>query len=543
MSTADSTAFDLIDQPWLLATELDGTVVEVSLRDALVRAHELAGLFGEIPTQVFALTRLLLAVLQRALDGPLSTDDWAQHWESPALPVVAIDAYLESYRHRFDLLHPETPFFQVAGLRTGKGEVSELTKLIADVPNGKPFLTTRVGSGVSSLSLAEAARWVVHCQAFDASGIKSGAVGDPRVKGGKGYPIGVAWSGHLGGVLVAGATLRETLLLNLVGADAPGGEHRTGDVPAWERSPLGSAEEVDGGRAPLGPLDLMTWQSRRIRLATTGEAVTGVVIANGDKLTPQNQQPVEDHTAWRRSQAQEKSRGEPLVYMSREHDPDRAIWRNLQALLPGVVAGTSSEPARTLAPRVLEWIAHLQFDNVLPSDFPLRVRTIGMVYGSQSSVIVDVVDDAVAVRATVVGAADLAVVASSSARAAEAAARALGNLAGNLAAAAGGDPAGAHDRATEQAYAELDAPYRAWLADLGAADTQTDATIRWHRSADAVVRHLGQVLVGDAPMAAWVGREARGRLVTSGLADRWFQKELRTALPQARQPTTDEESA
>ncbi|NYN06610.1 type I-E CRISPR-associated protein Cse1/CasA, partial [Salmonella enterica subsp. enterica serovar Typhimurium] len=68
--------------------------------------------------------------------------------------------------------------------------------------------------GRSKLSFAEAARWLVHTQAYDYSGIKPGVEGDPRVKGGKGYPIGTGWSGMTGGTVIRGTTLLETLLLN-----------------------------------------------------------------------------------------------------------------------------------------------------------------------------------------------------------------------------------------------------------------------------------------------------------------------------------------
>ena len=88
------------------------------------------------------------------------------------------------------------------------------------------------------LSFAEAARWVVHAHAYDTSGIKTGAVGDPRVKGGKVYPLGVAWAGTLGGVFVEGENLRETLLLNLVAFDTDNLRiDPDEDRPAWRRPP------------------------------------------------------------------------------------------------------------------------------------------------------------------------------------------------------------------------------------------------------------------------------------------------------------------
>jgi CRISPR system Cascade subunit CasA len=544
-SEADVVAgYDLTEQPWLLALRTDGTVEELSLLEVFRHAGELTGLVGEVATQTFALTRLLLAVLHRAVDGPRDDDHWAELWADPQLPIAQIEKYLDWHRTRFDLFHPHAPFFQVAGLRTSKGEVSELSKLIADVPNGHPFFTTRLGPGNATLSPAEAARWVVHCQAFDPSGIKSGAVGDARVKGGKGYPIGVAWSGLLGGVLPEGATLKETLLLNLIATDYSVLERwRSTDAPVWERAPVGPGEEQVGGRPATGPVDLYTWQSRRIRLEHSDGRVTGVLVCNGERMTPQNKHRVEPHTAWRRSTPQEKKLGQALVYMPREHDPERAIWRGLQALLPGVSGRTQGkEGAVAISPIVLEWVDHLQNEMRLSPDFPLRVRTLGMIYGTNSSVIDEVIDDAMSIRAVLLQreATALAQVATGCAVAAEASARALGFLAANLAEATGGEFGGPKSRATELAFAELDAPFREWLSLLRRDSEHIQVQVEWHQQADRIVRRLGTGLLDAASPTAWAGRTVKGRLVTTSHADLWFREALRKALPMAHLPAADD---
>src|SRR4051812_41588699 len=182
MTASDSC--DLLIQPWLLARDGAGDTVGLPLVDTFRRADRLVGLVGDVPTQVFALTRLLVAVLHGALREGLDVEEWTRLWRDKVLPIERIEEYLNSHRSRFDLFHPDTPFLQVAGLRTAKDEMSDLSKLIADVPNGHLFFSTRLDRNVT-LSFAEAARWVVHCHAFDPSGIKSGAVGDGRVKGGK----------------------------------------------------------------------------------------------------------------------------------------------------------------------------------------------------------------------------------------------------------------------------------------------------------------------------------------------------------------------
>lgn len=533
--------FNLVDRPWLLARDQDGAVAEVSLGEVFGSAHRLLGLVGEVPTQVFALTRLLLAILHRALDGPRDVNGWQELWRAKALPVEDIDRYLRSHRHRFDLTDPVEPFFQVAGLRVAGDSVSDLSKLIADVPNGHPFFTTRIGNRLT-LTPAEAARWLVHCQAFDTSGIKSGDPSDPRTKGGKGYPIGVAWSGHLGGLLVSGRTLRETLLLNLIPRDFS--KAADDDRPPWERAQLGVGEEVPGGRAPAGPVELFTWQSRRVRLAWDGDVVTGVLIGNGDRLTPQNMHPFEPHTVWRRSETQEKKlRSSVPVYMPLEHNPERDIWRGLQSMLPETVASADRSVASRLTATVLTWVSGLTMMRALDTGYPLELRTIGMSYGSQSSTVAEIVDDALSVRA-VLFAQDAAALIGSVKQAvadSEAGATAVGRLAENLAVAAGSrEPGGHRLRAIEQAYSVLDPLFRTWLAELNQETDAMECLAEWHHIALDALRVLADELVAATSPVAWVGRnDARGRRITSVHAREWCEDTLRKTFytPQPRTTT------
>ncbi|MGK5533117.1 type I-E CRISPR-associated protein Cse1/CasA [Streptomyces sp. URMC 129] len=544
-------AFDLVSQPWIPVQFQDGTTGELSLRDVFVRAGDVRRLVGDVPTQEFALLRLLLAVLHDALGGPEDLDAWEELWQSKE-PFADVPAYLDRHRDRFDLLHPERPFYQVAGLHTERNEVAGLNRIVADVPNGEAFFSMRQ-PGVERLGFAEAARWLVHTQAFDPSGIKSGAVGDPRVKGGKGYPLGVAWAGNLGGVFADGDTLRDTLLLNLITRDSgvlrdrePGeGE----DLPSWRREPPGPGPSVEPG-APEGPrpsgiCDLYTWQSRRLLLHHDGSAVTGVVLGYGDPLPALNKHTIEPMTAWRRSPAQEKKLRQSPVYLPRQHDPSRAAWRGLESLLPSAALGgaqgpaRSGEPAAELPPGVLRWLAFLTGDDgVLPPRGVLRTRTIGAVYGTQQSVIDEVVDDAIALPVILLDAEHPAYRgrALAAVREADGAVRALGHLAGNLARAAGCDPGTPTAAARDQGFGALDGPFRQWLAGLGESPSPEAAHEEWRATARRLVTRLGRRLLNGAGPATWEGRfvetrEGGTQWIDIGQAELWFHNSLNKILP------------
>lgn len=532
---ADATAsFNLVHQPWIPVVRADGSVGELSLLQVLEQAGELRQITGDIPTQVFAIQRVLLAILHRAWQGPESVDDWMtrrEHWHES---LAHVREYLAAFEDRFDLRDPSTPFFQVADLHTAKDEHSGLEKLIADVPNGHPFFTTRIGRGLERISWAEAARWLIHVHAFDPAGIRSGAVGDQRVKGGKGYPIGPGWAGQIGGVSLAGANVRETLLLNLLVPDSCGLQSSEQDVPPWERPPLGPGVEGTEGRRPTGLVDLYTWQGRRVRLVGDDDGVVGLVLSQGDRATPQNRHTLEPMSAWRFSEPQTKKFA-MTTYMPLKHDPQRAFWRGLAALLPEVHgSGAGSEPARRLQPAVLEWVPVLRDAGVLGADAVLNLRATGISYGSNESVVEEVVDDVLALPIALLRLEEsrLRTAAIEAVEQADKAVLALANLVGNLAAAAGaGEVDGTRDRARESTYADLDSPFRAWVLTLHPQEDPRGASARWQQQVRAIVWRRSRELIAEAGPAAWIGRDVHKRHVDTSQADAWFRGQLAAALP------------
>lgn len=543
MPTTDGD-FNLLDDPWVVVLDDSGAESELSLLEVLHSSHELTTIGGEVPTQTFAITRVLLAFLHRAIDGPAGTKEWGALWAMSILPTSRIEEYADRVRPRFGLFDAERPFMQVTGLRTISGAVSDLAKIIADVPDGERLFTTRTSASLTRLSAAEAARWLVHTHAFDPSGIKSGVVGDPGVKGGKSYPMGTGWAGQLGGVLVEGQNLKETLLLNLLGRDNSGGVliGGPGDLPAWERPPGGQHGD---DREPAGAIDLYTWQSRRIRLTGDASGVTGVVLTNGDKMTPQNRYRFEPHTAWRYSEPQTR-KFKHVVWMPREHDPERQVWRGLGGLLSVRAEHRSSEPKRgsVFGPPVLSWLAELTGEELLPSPFMPRVRAIGCEYGSNNSVLDDLVDDSFPLDVALLSetSPELAALAVGAVKDADQAASAVWRLAENLAQAAGAEPkSGAGDAANENAFAVLDEPYRRWLADIHRGlDVEAHRGV-WHRTVASRMTTLTEELIAAAPPAAWTGREINGHLMTVPAADALFRRVLYQALPLAGERVPDEE--
>ena len=542
--SADLPFFNLVDEGWIPVLDAAGTVVDLSLREVFHRAGGLVAITGELPTQSVALLRLLLAVLHSAVVGPRTVADWAALRDDWPAVVSDVDAYLDDHRDRFWLRHPTTPFLQVPDLRTAKDEVFGLSRIVCDGPGTSTFMTTRLGANLETAPWPQAARWLVHAHAYDISGIHSGAVGDPRVKGGKGYGIGTGWAGQIGAVHLVGDTLRETLLLNLLATDGATSVQADpdADLPVWERDPLTALPEGwhpghgadQGYRQPTGPVDLYTWPTRRIRLFGTPERATGVINAQGDRATPQNRMTVEPMTAWRYSEPQTKKSGQD-TYMPLRHESTRAFWRGLEALLPHTsTAVRAGGPARRLPPALAEWVARLREDGHLGDEL-LRWRTTCVEYGSNESVFDEIVTDDVVLPAALFCDVDLAQTAVQAVAVAEQAVFALGSLAQNVALAAGGSPESDGPRKAVQAraYAELDRRFRAWVSGLGAGGDVLADRAGWQREVAGLLRELADDVVDAAGPAALVGRTSGGQFRDAGLALAWFRKKLREVLPHA----------
>ena len=110
--------FNLIDEPWIRVLDDAGTAKEVSLLELFHQAPKLKCLANDLPTQDFAILRVVLAILQRSISPMLDDLDedmepaevWGQLWEASELPMDVIEVYLAKWHDRFDLFDPERPY-------------------------------------------------------------------------------------------------------------------------------------------------------------------------------------------------------------------------------------------------------------------------------------------------------------------------------------------------------------------------------------------------------------------------------------------------
>ena len=522
-------AFSLVDEPWVRVRHTDGALGELSVREVFRQARDIERIAGETPQQDYALLRMLLVVFWRAhrqdeLVQNDDADDHAEWWASQFLGEqadAAVEDYLDEVTPRWDLLDPEAPFMQVADLHTLKGEHSEITKLLPDAES--PYFSVRAGQELESLSFAEAARWLIHLQAWNYSGIKSGAVGDPRVTDGKGPPIGTGWSGRTGGVVLHGRTLAETLVLNTV----PGlvfTEDTEGDLPVWERVPDTAAPRPV--ERATGPADLLTWQIRRVRLFHEADRVIGALVSNGDKLAWEDQL-ADPMTAYRVGEKQSKAAGRDVL-MPRKHAAERTLWRGIEPLLTQAgEAATASRPPWTVAQLAAMKDALLDADRSVTS-LLVTAELVGAEYGTMHSTVVATLREELPLR--------LAVLLDQNPRtrrmvvdAAESTMESaidFGRFSGALRQAAGGDYV-FDTQATGEALDGFVEPFKAWLREVTPDEEPGRQLERWTTAVEKALDARAYAAVQTAGPRAVIGREdADGRLLSAAVAHAVFRRRL-----------------
>jgi CRISPR system Cascade subunit CasA len=299
---------------------------------------------------------------------------------------VKLDEYLRAsaVRTRFDLFDERYPFYQTGSLpvgeteRTGRGKfvkpVWQMAHELAYSDNMNLF-SHYTDETWETRSPAEVARWLVAFQGFALCGTITTEEGKKKLDGS-------ADAGHLvksAVVLARGENLFETLMLNLVhySEEEEKPFKATSDRPAWERD-----EETKAIDRPYdGYLDLLTWQSRRVKLVPERDAggellgVSGVVAMKGFQL-PNGYSRHQRETMVGFAKA-ERARPKDDPWPPLGFRAGKDLWRDFHALLQSVAEQTER-------PTVLSWVDDLRQEGRLERR-QINVEVLG-VCSSQAKV-------------------------------------------------------------------------------------------------------------------------------------------------------------
>jgi CRISPR system Cascade subunit CasA len=324
-------SFNLADEPWIPCLMLDGSRGQLSLREVFCKARGIREVYDSSPLVTVAVHRFLLAVLHSVF-GPDTSKAWLSLWQQGSWDIDSIEKYLVKQRPRLDLFDPERPFGQVPRMAdTGEKPIAALLLEAASGNNALLFDHGKV-EGAEAISPARAACYLLAHQAF--------AIGF-----GKSAPFYLKDAPLTRGltVLAYGNNLFETLALNLLPKTMwDGFDQKTADAPCWEREHL--PEPQERGTQPLGRMDYLTWQSRRIHLIAREDGMIASCQIQQNYCLPD--------VAFRWDPFKRYRKDENGAWSAPGLVADKAVWQDCHSLLQ---FGTPAE-AR---PALLNWLGEV----------------------------------------------------------------------------------------------------------------------------------------------------------------------------------------
>ncbi|HRR82742.1 MAG TPA: type I-E CRISPR-associated protein Cse1/CasA [Planctomycetota bacterium] len=236
--------FDLLKEPWLTCTMLDGSVERFGIESVLRDAHNIMGIAEPSPLDTFAAYRFLIAIVHW-LDPIQTVQDWRKRWDGGEFPAKLLADLQDRGRQRFDLFHSDRPFYQdTTAASEGERPVADLRDELPSGTNVAHFRHTR--DGVDGLCAGCCALGLIRLSAFAAAGKH----GKEQQK-----PAGINGATPMY-ALPLGDTLFHTLVMNLHPSSMP---VKRGDEPGW-------LTDAQPGVANIGCRSAFTWRPRRVWL-------------------------------------------------------------------------------------------------------------------------------------------------------------------------------------------------------------------------------------------------------------------------------------
>lgn len=390
--------YNLCDEQWILLVEGDSKTKAVGLKEAFLKANEFIGFGGEIRLQDTAMLRLFAAIAVTMIyrynlsgNADYSTDEtellerYRRIYSQGHFPEAMVDAYFEKWHDRFYLIDEKYPFYQVPrsklavevrnkgkkseetlyGLpgRDGKirfmnhKDISAMNGVILESGNKASAYADLSGKDKNSMTLAEAARWLVWYMAYADCGTKSP---------GK-WASQMTFASMGANIYPTGRNLFETVMLSSVLIN--NGKQTYREVsPAWEReASLYAQDDPYGDAAPQNLPELYTQQSRRILLEGSDSEITSFYVIAGDKYAAVNAF-IEPMFLWKTDQTDKSG-----MTMTTVKYNVNSTWNNLRNIL---LNSTTS--------RAVRWINLLQDQEIIDVENVPYMMT-GITYGSMQS--------------------------------------------------------------------------------------------------------------------------------------------------------------
>ncbi len=516
--------FNLLDERWIRVIDQDCKVAEASLMEVFRDAHKYKDLCGELPTQDFAVMRVLLAILHTVfarydVEGNLSQlndpddalDRWEELWSNKKFPAEVITGYLESQRENFYLFHPTRPFFQCERAKIGtEYSAAKLNGNLSESSNKVRLFSNVNGQMKGVMDFSEAVGWLIYVNAYDDTSAKPSS--EAKKLDTKLPSPGVGWLGKLGLISVSGNTLFETLMLNLVFLNENGelwGEER----PIWERDQVADGERTEIP-LPNNLSELYTLQSRRLYLKRDGEQIIGYHLLGGDFFEKENAF-VEPMTIWRQA---DNKRIE--IFTPRRHDASKQLWRNFSTFIQ------TRENAHR--PGILTWIDRLKSESII-EDQLLDMKIASVQYGDKDFFVANVFSDSLQMHAALLSSMNHTWqnMIINCVEFCDNVSKKVGSFAQDVNMAEGGEFIPKDNKCSAKVYTNkfkaefynrVDTPFRKWLCMIEPEIDDADQREReWRNECIRIADNLGREIVKAADPTAILGRAKEGYSVAKAM--------------------------
>ncbi|MBU2102802.1 MAG: type I-E CRISPR-associated protein Cse1/CasA [Candidatus Omnitrophota bacterium] len=363
---------NLVTEKWVPVVRMDGKPDFASLMQIFAEGDTFADLSVR-PHERVALMRLLICIVQAALDGPKGKDEWKT---APDKLPAASKKYLEQWKGSFELFDKDKPFLQIVGLSvkekraksnvktkiknkvkvTGKVDSPDLltpiSKLDIALATGNKSTLFDHYAGIDSeriLDEKQIAIGLITYQNFSASGRIGIVIWDRVESPGKGASFPAPGIDKLMlHTFLRGKNILHTIALNLLTKDIAARHYGKSDVwgrPVWEMFPHGYSDDDALNNATRTYLGRLVPISRSIKIRRKEQ---DMILANGFKY------PLSAESFYETSATIKISRNKRIMLKVSSN----AIWRELSA----ITVRNISDNSGARGPRALENLPNGDFD-------------------------------------------------------------------------------------------------------------------------------------------------------------------------------------
>lgn len=540
--------YNLLNESWIPVIENESLKnKKVSLIDIFENAEKYKGLAGDTKTQDFAMTRLLLAVLQIVFsrfdyDGKphpgIILDEkfrqvedvdedyldeeytesleetWKKLWSTKKFPEIVSD-YLRMWEDHFYFLDDKYPFYQVRkeeidGSKINKANPSSVSgkninRMISESGNKVALFSPKYDKGKNKeiLKEDEALRWLLTFQAY--SGLS-----DKVIFGKEKYeiPNSKGWLFDIGGIYFEANNLFDTLVLNLILPNPIQEYIGIVEKPCWEFDSSETISNYLSYRDPDNLAELYTNWSRAIYIdsekdfndAFNFEIVKIPEINHLDTF-------LEPMTLWRLdTNGPEKDKFKP-----KKHNSGEALWRSF-----GTIANIIEDNNEVKAPGLIEYVNKRKEEI---GEYNLIIKSISMKDDGNATswVPVDEVFDSLAIKEEVLTDIDkegwVPLIDSEVNLAKKVVGGIYGYFISDLMTVRNDKSKDFKKQKVEELYYKLNEPFKDWLASINKEDEKNKKIREWRITLKSLAINDAREMVSQANTRDYRGIEKDGKII------------------------------